>query len=234
VFVCSLRRGPAEWRSWLLCCLAAPPIVVFALVSAWSSQRVLFHWAAPGYLMLFPLLGQVVAAHLDRPLVRRLLVGTAVFVVAVLSVVATQVRFDWLHAAVTSVARKDPTAEAVDWTSLHDDLAARGMLRAGTIVGVPNWRDAGKIAIALGPDVTVLCLNRDSRQFGMTYPPARFIGNDLLILAADHPERAPEVIGRSFASISRLRDSAVRHAGRTLQPVAVFDARHLLAWTSPG
>ena len=30
VFVVALRRGPGEWRSWLLCCLAAPPIVVFA------------------------------------------------------------------------------------------------------------------------------------------------------------------------------------------------------------
>ena len=61
VFVVALRRGPSEWRSWLLCCLAAPPIVAFAAVSAWSSQRVLFHWAAPGYLMLFPLLGEAVA-----------------------------------------------------------------------------------------------------------------------------------------------------------------------------
>ena len=61
VFVVALRRGPGAWRSWLLCCLAAPPIVGFAAVSAWSSQRVLFHWAAPGYLMLFPLLGEAVA-----------------------------------------------------------------------------------------------------------------------------------------------------------------------------
>ena len=77
VFVVALRRGPGAWRSWLLCCLAAPPIVVFALISAWSSQRVLFHWAAPGYLMLFPLLGDAVAQRIDRPAVRRALCGTA-------------------------------------------------------------------------------------------------------------------------------------------------------------
>ena len=68
-------------------------------VSAWSSQRVLFHWAAPGYLMLFPLLGDAVARRLDRPAVRRALAGTAVFVVLGMAVVATQVRFDWLHSA---------------------------------------------------------------------------------------------------------------------------------------
>jgi hypothetical protein len=183
--------------------------------------------------MLFPLLGQAVALHMDRPLVRRLLVGTAVFVVAALSVVGTQVRFDWLHAAIATVVRRDPAIEAVDWISLHDDLAARGLLRTDTIVGVPNWRDAGKIAIALGPGVTVLCLNRDGRQFGVAYPPARFIGNDLLILAPDHPDRVPDELGRSFANLARIRDSAIRHAGRTLQPVAVFEARQLLAWPPP-
>jgi hypothetical protein len=233
VFVCAIRRGPAEWRSWLLCCLAAPPIVVFALVSAWSGQRVLFHWAAPGYLMLFPLLGRAIALRVERPLVRRTLAGTAVFVIAALSVVATQVRFDWLHAAVASVSRKDPTVEAIDWTPLRDQLAARGLLRTGTIVGVPNWRDAGKIAIALGPGVTVVCLNRDSRQFGIAFPPARFVGNDLLILAPDHPERVPEEFGGSFASLARISDIAIRHAGRTLQSVAVFDARHLRAEPPP-
>ena len=31
VFAVALRRGPGEWRPWLLCCLAAPPIVAFAL-----------------------------------------------------------------------------------------------------------------------------------------------------------------------------------------------------------
>ena len=73
LFVAALRRGPAAWRSWLLACLAAPPIVLFALVAAWSSQRVLFHWAAPGYLMLFPLLGEAVATRLPHPWVRRTL-----------------------------------------------------------------------------------------------------------------------------------------------------------------
>ena len=55
----------------MLACLAAPPIVLFALIAAWSSQRMLFHWAAPGYLMLFPLLGRFVAAHWERRAIRR-------------------------------------------------------------------------------------------------------------------------------------------------------------------
>jgi 4-amino-4-deoxy-L-arabinose transferase-like glycosyltransferase len=230
VFIADLRRGPSAWRSWLLCCLAAPPIIVFAAISAWSSQRVLFHWAAPGYLMLFPLLGAAVAQHLDRPPVRRLLLGTAIFVVVVVAIVAIQVRFDWLHPAIAAVTSSDPELDATDWTSLRRDLIDRHVLLPGTIVGVPNWRDAGKIAYAMGPDVTVLCLNRDCRQFGLAEPPARFVGHDVLILAADHPDRIPDELGRSFASLARLPDSAIIHANRILRAVAVFDAKHLLAW----
>jgi 4-amino-4-deoxy-L-arabinose transferase-like glycosyltransferase len=233
VFVAAIRRGPGAWRSWLLCCLAAPPIVGFALIAAWAGQRVLFHWAAPGYLMLFPFLGRAVASRIDRPAVRRLVFGTAAFAVVSVVVVSTQVRWEWLHSVMAMLSRRDPTIEAIDWTSLRDDLAARDLLRPGTIVGVPNWRDTGKIAYALGPDITTVCLNRDCRQFGLSYPAARFVGSDLLILALDHPERVADELGRSFASLAQLPDGAIRHAGRTLQPVAVFDARHLLAWPPP-
>jgi hypothetical protein len=230
VFIVAVRRGPAEWRSWLLCCLAPPPILGFALISAWSNQRVLLHWAAPGYLMLFPLLGATVASRLDQPFVRRLLFGTAAFVVVSVAIVGAQVRWGWLHPVVAGLARTDPTIQAIDWTSARDDLAARDLLRPGTIVGVPNWRDAGKIAYAVGPDMMTLCLNRDCRQFGLAEPPSQFIGTDVLILAPDHPERVPAELGRSFVSLARLPDSAIRQADRTLQPVAVFEAKHLLAW----
>lgn len=234
VFIGSVRRGAAEWQSWLLCCLAAPPIIGFALISAWSGQRVLFHWAAPGYLMLFPLLGAAVARRLDQPVVRRLLIGTAAFVIAGVAVVATQVRLDWLHPVIAIVARNDPDIEAIDWTSLRGDLIARGLLRPDTIVGVPNWRDAGKIAHALGPDVTTLCLNRDARQFGIAYPPADYVGRDVLILAADHADQVAADLGPAFDSITRLPDSAIRHAGGTVRGVAVFTARKLRAWPPPG
>jgi hypothetical protein len=76
----ALRRGPHYKRSWLLVCLGAPPIAVFTVASLWSN--VLFHWAAPGYLMLVPLLGDVIARHWrrSRPL-RIWLTATAAFVV---------------------------------------------------------------------------------------------------------------------------------------------------------
>ncbi len=200
----------------LLACLAAPPIVAFALISGWSSQRVLFHWAAPGYLMLFPLLGRWVAAHRPAAWLRRAILGTAALLVLAMAAVGLQTRFDWLGGGLVAMMRKDPTLEGIDWVSLRADLTARGLLPSGVLVGIPNWRDAGKIGYALGPEVTVLCLSQDARQFGFAHPLAAYKGQDVLLLSL-----APTAMGAVFERVEALPDSAVRHRGRLLQTVSV-------------
>ncbi|HEY1935989.1 MAG TPA: glycosyltransferase family 39 protein [Acetobacteraceae bacterium] len=232
-FAAALRRGPRTWQAWLLVCLGAPPIVLFVVVAAWSSQRVLFHWAAPGYLMLFPLLGDAVAQRTRVAHVRRTIAGTVAFTLVALAVVCTQVRLDWLHPVIAVVARHDPDIEAFDWTSLRTELASRGLLQPGTIVGIPNWRDAGKIGHALGPDVAVLCLSTDARQFGFANSPGHFLGRNVLLLALDHPERAERNLSPAFARIDALPPVPIRHAGRVLAQVTVMRGEDLRAWPPP-
>ncbi len=219
-----LWRGFFRPGDRLLACLAAPPIIGFALIAAWSSQRVLFHWAAPGYLMLFPLLGQAVAARWPAPWLRRTVFGTAGFLIVAMAVVGLQTAFDWLGGSLTAIARKDPTIEGINWVSLREDLTARGLLRPGTVIGVPNWRDAGKIGYALGPEVTVLCLNPDSRQFGFAAPLDRFMGQDVLVLSVT---QAP--VATLFERLEPLPDSLIRHRGRVLQTVTVSIGHGLTA-----
>jgi 4-amino-4-deoxy-L-arabinose transferase-like glycosyltransferase len=216
------RAFRAGWREQLLAWLAAPPIVVFALVATWSSQRVLFHWAAPGYLMLFPLLGRYVAAWWQRRVVRAAIIGTAVLCVVSMTVISTQLQLDCMRAVMPV---NDPTAEGINWTSLGDDLTARGLLPPGTVVGVPNWRDAGKIAYALGPRVTVLCLSQDAREFGIANPPERWDGADILLLIVDHPDTVVPALSSQFAQIDVLPPSAVTLRGRVLKTVTVAIGR---------
>jgi 4-amino-4-deoxy-L-arabinose transferase-like glycosyltransferase len=221
-------RPSAPWPHRLLACLAAPPIVAFALISAWSSQRILYHWAAPGYLMLFPLLGNTIARRVDRAWMRHMLAGSAALVVAAMLAIACQLQFDWFGGALSAAMRGDPTAEGLDWTSLQDDLRARGLLPPGTLVAAFNWRDAGKIGYALGPDAPMLCLNSDSRQFGMADPLSDHVGRDVLLLLVDPAERASEKAKAWFRTVDTLPPSSVRFDGRVLRTITVLHGHALL------
>jgi 4-amino-4-deoxy-L-arabinose transferase-like glycosyltransferase len=214
----------ATWPQRLLVWLAAPPIVVFALISAWSSQRILYHWAAPGYLMLFPLLGDAIARHLDRGWVKGLLAGSATVVLVALALIATQLQFDWLRGSLGTVMRTDPTPEGLDWMSIGDDLRARGLLPPGALVAALNWRDAGKIGYAVGPDTAMLCLNPDSRQFGFAHKLSEYAGRDVLLLAVGPTGQATQW----FHSIQVLPATSVVLDGRTLRTVTVLRGQGLL------
>src|SRR5262249_53736823 len=83
----TLRRRPSDQILWLLVCLVVPPIVFFTAISLWS--HILYHWAAPGYLMLIPLLGNEIvrrwpASRATRRAVSAtgavVVLGTALFV----------------------------------------------------------------------------------------------------------------------------------------------------------
>ncbi len=211
LWVRAFRSGS---RDQLLAWLAAPPIVIFAAIAAWSSQRVLYHWAAPGYLMLFPLLGRWVTDTWDRRIVRGFVAGSAMLSLIGVMAIGTQMQFDWLRVAPPS---RDPTAEGLDWTSLRDDLVTRGLLPKGVVVGVPNWRDAGKIAHALGPDVTVICLSDDARQFAFSSP-ARIWASGTVLLLGDS---IPASLNSRFDLIETLPPSSVTLRGRTLKVIAV-------------
>jgi 4-amino-4-deoxy-L-arabinose transferase-like glycosyltransferase len=226
-FVAALRRSaPLPHR--LLACLAAPPIVAFALISAWSSQHILYHWAAPGYLMLFPLLGETIARLLHRAWMRRMLAGSAALVLAAMLAVSAQLQFDWLGSSLAAVMHNDPTAEGLDWTSLQDDLHTRGLLPPRGLVAALNWRDAGKIGYALGPDATMLCLNADPRQFGIADPPEAYAGQDVLLLLVDPAERATEQARAWFETVDALAPSSVVFHGRTLRTITVLRGHNLL------
>lgn len=229
VWLATLRCGPADWRRWLLCWLGLPPIVLFAAVAAWSSQRILFHWAAPGYLMLFPLLGEWVAQRLDQPYLRQTLIGTVGLTIGALAVISSQLSFGWLEPVIHTFARHDPTVEGIDWTSVRTDLHQRGLLRPGTVVGVPSWQGAGKIAYALGPDVTVICLNRDPHQFGFAYPAARYLGRNILVLAPAHRNRVPAELGADFAALHRLPEAPISLHHDVLKWVGVYQGDDLRA-----
>jgi hypothetical protein len=186
----ALRRGPAEPRGWLLALLAATPILLFALVSVWSSDHILYHWSAPGTLMLFPLLGTEVARRMaaGAPRLRRVIVAAAALLFLGLVLAGTQMRLNWITALVgpSFLAHAKDVAGGVNWTALRPELQARGLLSPpGLVVAVTRWNDAGKIDYALGGRLPVVVLAADSREYGIVAPADRFIGHPMLILVPD-------------------------------------------------
>jgi len=225
------RRGRRDPRTWLLLCLAVPPILLFAIVSLWS--HVLFHWAAPGYLMLFPLLGDRVGRHRrdSRP-VRLWLAANAVLVSVAVLLVASEVRFNWLPDVIEDFALgADPDIEAVDWTSVVDDLTARGLLsRPGLVVAATRWSDAGKADYALEGRVPVICLSADPREYGLTIQVRDIVGHDVLVLAPrTSPVQLDAQIGLMFDYLETLPPLVLRHAGRPALVIPLALGHRLLA-----
>ncbi len=207
------HRGRAHPQSWLLLCCGLPPILLFTAIGLWSAKPVLFHWAAPGYLMLFPLLGDLVA-HLDRARRRLVLRGawaSGALVVSMVAMLATQASWNWLP-----LGFPDPLADAIDWTSLRASFAADAAIAPERpVVAAVRWHVAGKLDYALAGAATVICLGGDPREYGIVRPLSQFRGRDVIILAprstlSDMRRR----YGTMFARISASPALLVTHAGR--------------------
>src|SRR6516162_5915974 len=225
----ALRRGPSDQERWLLVCLAIPPILVFTVAALWGNP--LFHWAAPGYLMLVPLLGEAIA----RPwrtgqLARIWLGGTAAFVFLAVVLVGSEVRFNWLSGLIEKPPfGRDPSLDLVDWTSLRTEFESRGLLdRPGLVVAALKWHEAGKIDYALGGRIPVICLGSDPRQYGIVANVDDFTGADVLIIA---PRRSLAEIERQFGArfdaIEPVAPATILHAGHSALELALFIGHRL-------
>jgi len=227
VLVRGLRAGPRAWRSWLLCCLGLPPIVLFAVVALWSRQ-VLFHWAAPGYLFAFPLLGAELARLAEtRPrLLARATMASVALLAFGLAVSAAELRWNWLGAFAPGL---DPGLQALDWTPLRGELDRRGLLhRPDTVIAGTSWWVTGKLGYALGGDPAVLCFDTDAREFGYAPGPAAHLGQDVLLLSphVDLPGRYSGL----FDSIEQLAPVTLRFPGRPETQISAILGHHLRAW----
>lgn len=183
----ALARGPVGSREWFLACIAAGPIAVFTLVSLWASVGLHFHWQAPGYLMLFPLLGAAAARALEGAhavSVRRWLGASAAAIAIAAAAMATQ--------AATGVATRlapalfpdgDPAAELKDWRELRPALERFGLAGRPKLFVVTNrWHLAGKIDRALAGRLPVLCFSDDPRNIAFLNDHRRFVGHDAVIV----------------------------------------------------
>lgn len=177
----AFRAGPSSRSTWLLACAAIIPVMLFAVVGLWSRTHILFHWAAPGYLMLFPLLGDW-ATRRSRRLAGGVALASGGLLAAAALVIVALVQFGLPPVLANSFKPgKSPLLQAVDWTSIGQSLPP-GI----DAVAAQRWFDAGKIGYALqrdGIDTPVTVFGPEPHQFAFTTPPESLTGKTILIIA---------------------------------------------------
>jgi hypothetical protein len=227
----ALLRGPKDDRRWFLACLSLGPIATFTLVAA-TANRVLPHWAAPGYLLIFPLLGADIEAAFARAR-RRVVVwfgATTVSLALVLAAVISLSLLPWPPLAWPGAKTPpDPLAEARSWAELKRELGDRGFLdRPRLFVAATRWHEAARIDYALAGKVPVVCLSSDPRGYGILRPAKEHLGEDALIIAHDlAPDRVMASYARYFDRIEPLDGVSLKRQGKTLVDFALYYAQGL-------
>ncbi|MBB4313619.1 ArnT family glycosyltransferase [Roseospira marina] len=192
VFARALIAGPSAREDWFLACVALGPIAFFTIVALWAPLGFHFHWQAPGYLMLFPLLGRFAANGVtQRPRLTRGWLGTSVTVTTVvIAVLASHIATNWI--AHVMPLEKDPTLEALEWRDQRDDLRARGLLgQPRTFAAATHWVEGGKVDSAVGGAMPVVVLSDDPRNLAFTLDLTTVEGWDVLMMGTDHRLKDP-------------------------------------------
>lgn len=224
----SLHDGPSDRRSWLLCCLGLTPIAVFTGISLFASQPIMFHWAAPGYLLLIPLLGQRVAVSASRGdnAMVNVIGATALLLVAALVIGTSEIRWNWLPDIGEHFAMgRDPDLNGLDWSSLRAELRIRERelgLHNVVVAGL-NWHDTGKLSYALGPSSKVVCLCSDAREFGVLgedHIPSR--GEALIVIPDKSPDQIAKLLGSRRSALTELEPLYLMHGGEPVMRIPLY------------
>lgn len=231
----ALVRGTQDERAWFVACLAIGPIVVFTLVAI-SGNKVLYHWAAPGYLFAFALLGRDLAGiSMARARAVRVWLGsTAASLIVLLVAVLALAKLPWPPVAwPIGNPPTYPLVETLPWGELKIELARRGLLaQPNLFVAATRWHEAGRIDIALEGRLAVRCLCTDARGYGVIYRNAEHSGQDALIVGHNLSKtRVEATYAACFHEIDQLPPVTLHQRGAPLVQLQLFLGRR---FTPPG
>jgi hypothetical protein len=226
--------GRADSRSWFILCLAGVPIVLFTLVALWVPTGGHYHWQATGYLLLFPLLGKVVAQKLENGdrLARHWLLASTAAMFVITGVMGAEAGTGWAHLLLRHSfrAENDPTLKGLEWKELRSAAAARGWLEQPRLFVVTSHRvEIGKVDVELGKFLPVVCLCPDPRDAAFGWDPRKFSGWDALIVGTqEHIPNVEREYGKYFRNIQPVDDVAIHRAGRAVLNLRVYYATDYL------
>lgn len=164
---------PGEPAERVFAGMAALPVIAFGAV-ALVSRELLPHWAMPGFLFAFPLIGAWCARNMAR--MGAVIRATATLSVALVVALAVGTGIQTRTAGLTRLLGPHMT-DGLDWSflswdALRRDFAARGILADADAFLVPgSWMVGGKAGHALGPALPIATPVRDPRHFSYVDDP---------------------------------------------------------------
>jgi len=224
----AIRSGPEDPARWFFVCLGIGPIAAFTLI-ALRGDAGLRHWQAPGYLMLFPILGAAIAVRVERGdvLAARWLRWSVWGFLALVTILATQTANGWMERlAPTLFTKGDPTTDLISWRELRPTLDARNMLAHGEFLAAPSWIQAGESALGVGPDVPVVCLCADPHHFYYMNDDRTFLGRDAVFVKKIRPnDDVAGTFAPYFESFAVTDTLVIHRGGAEALKVGIYRAR---------
>jgi 4-amino-4-deoxy-L-arabinose transferase-like glycosyltransferase len=218
------RRAFEDEKRLFLTCLALPAIVLFTLTPLWGA-RGLPHWPMPGWFFVFPLMGAWVEQRAARYDFRRRAIVWAGLLGAVAILVVSQAATGWATRLFPlPPGAVDPTLEMLDWSALR---AAPALDKPAYVIAT-KWVEAGKIALALGPETPVFVFSHDPRGFALLDDSARFVGQDgVIVIPQRRLDKELAELRPYFAGLDPPQTFVLRRGGRDEIALAVIPARGL-------
>ena len=223
------RSGRTAERSWYCLCLALPTIAIFTIVPLWGALG-LPHWQMPGWLMLYPVLGEYAVRSLKRAQLRRWALACTSLVVLLGAVLTLQTVTGYGRVLAPRLfSHGDPTLDAFEWSQLPPQLRARGLLQPGIFLITTNWMYAGRIDQALQDTVPVVVFGGNPKEFGLRYDPGTFLGRDALVVGpAESMNGFAALLRPYFQSVHELEPLALGRSGMQEISLRILRASCLL------
>lgn len=219
----SAFRHRADERRLFLLCLSLPPIALFTMTPLWGG-RGQPHWTMPGWFFAFPLMGVWLKQFgVSAGALRTWAVVSSVLLAGIAGVAILEASTGWPWSALAAGSHlADPMLEAFEWRDLRK---APIFDPAPGFVISTKWSDAGKIALALGPQTPVFVLSNDARGWAFPDESASFIGRSgVIVTPAEDLKSTLSVAEPFFAALGEPQFQMLGRRGRAEVQLALIPA----------
>ena len=219
----SAIRQRADERRLFLLWLSLPPIALFTVTPLWGG-RGQPHWTMPGWFFAFALMGvRLTELGVSAGALRRWASVSSGLLAAIAGIAILQASTGLPWGALTGGSRlADPMLEAFAWSDLGK---APIFDPPPSFVVDTKWSDAGKIALALGPQTPVFVFSNDPRGWAFLDQSESFVGrSEVIVTQAGDLKATLAAAEPYFAALGQPQFQTLGRRGRAEVELALIPA----------